>query len=30
VDPDRAGVITKVRVYDAERGTYLGTKQRRS
>jgi hypothetical protein len=30
VDPDRIGVITKVRVYDAERGTYLGTKQRRS
>jgi hypothetical protein len=30
VDPERAGVITKVRVYDAERGTYLGTKQRRS
>jgi hypothetical protein len=29
VDPDRAGVIAKVRVYDAERGTYLGTKQRR-
>ena len=29
VDPDRAGVITQVRVYDAERGTYLGTKQRR-
>lgn len=30
VDPDRTGVIAKVRVYDAERGTYLGTKQRRS
>lgn len=30
VDPDRAGVVLKVRVYDAERGTYLGTKQRRS
>jgi hypothetical protein len=30
VDPDQAGVIAKVRVYDAERGTYLGTKQRRS
>jgi hypothetical protein len=29
VDPERAGVIAKVRVYDAERGTYLGTKQRR-
>jgi hypothetical protein len=30
VDPDRAGAITKVRVYDAALGTYLGTKQRRS
>ena len=30
VDPDRVGVIAKVRVYDAARGTYLGTKQRRS
>jgi hypothetical protein len=29
VDPERAGVIAKVRVYDAERGTYLGTRQRR-
>ena len=28
VDPDRAGVVTQVRVYDAERGTYLGAKQR--
>ena len=28
VDPDRAGVVTQVRVYDAERGTYLGSKQR--
>ncbi len=27
VDPDQAGVILRVRVYDAERGTYLGTKQ---
>jgi hypothetical protein len=29
VDPERAGVITQIRVYDAERGTYLGSKQRR-
>lgn len=28
VDPDQAGLVTQVRVYDAERGTYLGTKQR--
>lgn len=28
VDPDRAGLVTQVRVYDAERGTYLGSKQR--
>lgn len=27
VDPDQAGVILRVRVYDGERGTYLGTKQ---
>lgn len=27
VDPDQAGAILRVRVYDAERGTYLGTKQ---
>jgi hypothetical protein len=27
LDPDQAGVILRVRVYDAERGTYLGTKQ---
>jgi hypothetical protein len=30
VDPDQVGVVVQVRVYDAERGTYLGTKQRRS
>jgi hypothetical protein len=29
IDPDQAGVVTEVRVYDAERGTYLGSKQRR-
>jgi len=28
VDPDQAGLVTQVRVYDAERGTYLGSKQR--
>jgi hypothetical protein len=28
VDPDQAGVVTQVRVYDAERGTYLGSKHR--
>jgi hypothetical protein len=28
IDPDQAGVVTQVRVYDAERGTYLGSKQR--
>jgi hypothetical protein len=28
VDPDQTGLVTQVRVYDAERGTYLGTKQR--
>lgn len=28
VDPDQMGLVTQVRVYDAERGTYLGTKQR--
>jgi hypothetical protein len=27
LDPDQAGVILRVRVYDAERGTYLGTRQ---
>jgi hypothetical protein len=27
LDPDQAGAILRVRVYDAERGTYLGTKQ---
>jgi hypothetical protein len=29
VDPDQAGRVTQVRVYDAVRGTYLGSKQRR-
>ena len=29
VDPDQAGLVTEVRVYDAMRGTYLGSKQRR-
>jgi hypothetical protein len=29
VDPDRAGTVIQVRVYDAARGTYLGSKQRR-
>jgi hypothetical protein len=28
VDPDQPGLVTEVRVYDAERGTYLGSKQR--
>jgi hypothetical protein len=28
IDPDQAGIVTQVRVYDAERGTYLGSKQR--
>jgi hypothetical protein len=28
VDPETAGLVTQVRVYDAERGTYLGAKQR--
>jgi hypothetical protein len=27
IDPDQAGAILRIRVYDAERGTYLGTKQ---
>lgn len=26
LDPDQAGAILQIRVYDAERGTYLGTK----
>jgi hypothetical protein len=30
VDPDQAGLVTQVRVYDAMRGTYLGSKQRAS
>lgn len=29
IDPDQAGLVTQVRVYDAARGTYLGSKQRR-
>jgi hypothetical protein len=29
VDPDQTGLVTEVRVYDAARGTYLGSKQRR-
>jgi hypothetical protein len=28
VDPDQAGRVIQVRVYDAARGTYLGSKQR--
>lgn len=28
VDQETAGLVTQVRVYDAERGTYLGAKQR--
>jgi hypothetical protein len=27
IDPDQAGLVTQVRVYDAERGTYLGSRQ---
>jgi hypothetical protein len=27
LDPDQAGAVLRVRVYDAERGTYLGTRQ---
>jgi hypothetical protein len=27
VDPDQAGLVTQIRVYDAERGTYLGSRQ---
>jgi hypothetical protein len=30
VDADQAGRVTQVRVYDAERGTYLGSKRRAS
>jgi hypothetical protein len=29
IDAEQAGLVTQVRVYDAERGTYLGSKQRR-
>jgi hypothetical protein len=28
IDPDQAGFVTQIRVYDAARGTYLGSKQR--
>jgi hypothetical protein len=27
IDPDQAGLVTQVRVYDAERGTYIGSRQ---
>jgi hypothetical protein len=30
VDPEQAGRVIQVRVYDAARGTYLGSQQRRS
>lgn len=30
VDPDQAGRVIQVRVYDAARGTYLGSKQQRT
>jgi hypothetical protein len=30
IDPDQTGLVTQVRVYDAQRGTYLGSKQRRT
>lgn len=26
IDPEQAGLVTQIRVYDAERGTYLGSK----
>jgi hypothetical protein len=29
IDPNQSGLITQIRVYDAARGTYLGSKQRR-
>lgn len=29
IDPEQAGLVSQVRVYDAERGTYLGSRQRR-
>ncbi|HEY4648651.1 MAG TPA: hypothetical protein VIG95_06055 [Gemmatimonadales bacterium] len=29
IDPNQPGLITQIRVYDAARGTYLGSKQRR-
>jgi hypothetical protein len=28
IDPDQRGLVIQVRVYDAARGTYLGSKQR--
>jgi hypothetical protein len=28
IDAERTGLVTQVRVYDAERGTYLGSKRR--
>jgi hypothetical protein len=28
IDPDQKGLVIQVRVYDAARGTYLGSKQR--
>lgn len=30
IDPEQAGLVSQIRVYDAERGTYLGSKARRS
>ena len=30
VDPDQAGLVTQVRVYDAVQGTYLGSRERRN
>jgi hypothetical protein len=28
IDPDQAGLVTQIRVYDAAQGTYLGSKER--
>jgi hypothetical protein len=28
IDPDQSGLVIQIRVYDAARGTYLGSKQR--
>jgi hypothetical protein len=28
INPDQAGLVTQIRVYDAARGTYLGSKHR--